>query len=94
MRNDMFSVLRRSPFSLAKTRDVALRLGALIACLALLVIAIPNSAQAFSDEELRTIAEQVNDKRATKKVAVTEEMAADGDPRVAPILKAKLDGDL
>jgi urea transport system permease protein len=43
MRNDMFSVLRRSPFSLAKTRDVALRLGAVIACLALLVIAIPNA---------------------------------------------------
>ncbi|WP_296989510.1 urea ABC transporter permease subunit UrtB [Thalassospira sp. UBA1131] len=94
MRNDMFSVLRRSPFSLAKTRDVALRLGALIACLALLVIAIPNSAQAFSDEELRNIAEQLNDKSATKKVAVIEEMAADGDPRVAPILKAMLDGDL
>ncbi|EKF09802.1 inner-membrane translocator [Thalassospira profundimaris WP0211] len=94
MRNDMFSVLRRSPFSLAKTRDVALRLGAVIACLALLVIATPNSAQAFSDEELRNIAEQLNDKSATKKVAVIEEMAADGDPRVAPILKAMLDGDL
>ncbi|WP_286792799.1 urea ABC transporter permease subunit UrtB [Thalassospira sp. UBA4513] len=94
MRNDMFSVLRRSPFSLAKTRDVALRLGVMIACLALLVIATPNSAQAFSDEELRNIAEQLNDKSATKKVAVIEEMAADGDPRVAPILKAMLDGDL
>ena len=94
MRNDMFSVLRRSPFSLAKTRDVALRLGAVIACLALLVIATPNSAQAFSDEELRNIAEQLNDKSATKKVAVIEAMAADGDPRVAPILKAMLDGDL
>jgi len=94
MRNDMFSVLRRSPFSLAKTRAIAPRLGALIACLALLVIATPNSAQAFSDEELRNIAEQLNDKSATKKVAVIEEMAADGDPRVAPILKAMLDGDL
>ncbi|WP_417835670.1 urea ABC transporter permease subunit UrtB [Thalassospira tepidiphila] len=94
MRNDMFSVLRRSPFSLVKTRAIALRLGALVACLALLVIATPNSAQAFSDEELRNIAEQLNDKSATKKVAVIEEMAADGDPRVAPILKAMLDGDL
>ena len=94
MRNEVFSVLRRSPFSMTKTRDVLCRFGAVIGCLALLVIATSHSAQAFSDEELRNIAEQLNDKSATKKVAVIEEMAADGDPRVAPILKAMLDGDL
>ncbi|HCW65763.1 MAG TPA: urea ABC transporter permease subunit UrtB, partial [Thalassospira lucentensis] len=94
MRNDMFSVLRRSPFSITQTRRFAVRICGMVACLMMLSVVFPNVAQAFSDEELRNIAEQLNDKSSTKQVAIIEEMAADGDPRVAPILKAMLEGDL
>lgn len=94
MRNDMFSVLRRSPFFITQTRRFAVRICGMVACLMMFAVVSPNVAQAFSDEELRNIAEQLNDKSSTKQVAIIEEMAADGDPRVAPILKAMLEGDL
>ena len=94
MRNDMFSVLRRSPFAMKKAAQYVARFGAVVACLMVFAVVSPNVAQAFSDEELRNITEQLNVKSATKKVAVIEKMAADGDPRVAAILKAMLEGDL
>ena len=94
MRNDILSVLRRSPFSMCKMHEIATRVVGVLGFVVVLAAFVPDTAQAFSDEELRNIAEQLDDKSATKKVAVIEEMAADGDPRVAPILKAMLDGDL
>ncbi|WP_254869861.1 urea ABC transporter permease subunit UrtB [Thalassospira sp. HF15] len=57
-------------------------------------MAVPDTAMAYSDEELRNVAEGLNVKSSTKKIEVIEEMAADGDPRVAPILRAMLEGDL
>lgn len=94
MRNELFSVLRRSPFSLKKVRGGFVRLGSAMTCLMLVAFVLPNAAQAFSDEELRNIAERLDTKSSTQKITVIEEMAADGDPRVAPILKAMLEGDL
>lgn len=67
---------------------------AVAAIFAVLVLASPRSAYAFSDEELRNVTEQLNDKSSTKKVEAIEAMAADGDPRVAPILNAMLEGNL
>ncbi|MBR9816083.1 MAG: urea ABC transporter permease subunit UrtB [Rhodospirillales bacterium] len=67
---------------------------AVAAIFAVLVLASPQPAYAFSDEELRNVTEQLNDKSSTKKLAAIEAMAADGDPRVAPILNAMLEGNL
>ncbi|KZD06696.1 urea ABC transporter permease [Thalassospira xiamenensis] len=67
---------------------------AVAAIFAVLVLASPQPAQAFSDEELRNVTEQLNDKSSTKKLEAIEAMAADGDPRVAPILNAMLEGNL
>jgi len=67
----------------------------LFAIVALMLVALaPQQAHAFSDEQLRQNAEQLNAKSSTKKLDVIEKMAADGDPRVAPILEAMLGGDL
>lgn len=68
--------------------------GLVLSCLMIGAIVLPQNALAYSDEELRIVAEGLNQKSATKKIAVIEEMAADGDPRVAPILRAMLEGDL
>jgi urea transport system permease protein len=65
-----------------------------VLCALILVVFAPQQAAAFSDEQLRQHAEQLNAKSSTKKLHVIEKMAADGDPRVAPILQAMLDGDL
>ncbi|WP_081944524.1 urea ABC transporter permease subunit UrtB [Thalassospira australica] len=94
MRNDMFSVLRRSPFLAQQSRKAFLCLGAFLVCLIVAVFALPERAMAYSDEELRNVSERLNVKSSTQKIAVIEEMAADGDPRVAPILRAMLDGNL
>lgn len=98
MRNDMFSVLERfrisSAFRGRSGEAFAARFTGLLACLMLMVVLLPTAAQAFSDEELRTVTERLAVKSATKKIAVIREMAADGDPRVAPILTAMLNGDL
>ncbi|NIY75746.1 urea ABC transporter permease subunit UrtB [Thalassospira sp. HF15] len=98
MRNDMFSMLRRSPFCLQEVRKSGSRpgnlWGAVLACLLVIFMAVPDTAMAYSDEELRNVAEGLNVKSSTKKIEVIEEMAADGDPRVAPILRAMLEGDL
>jgi len=67
---------------------------ALAAIFAVMVLASPRPAHAFSDEELRNVTQQLNDKSSTKKLAAIEAMAADGDPRVAPILNAMLEGNL
>ncbi|MCK2168040.1 urea ABC transporter permease subunit UrtB [Thalassospira xiamenensis] len=67
---------------------------ALAAIFAVMVLALPRPAHAFSDEELRNVTEQLNHKSSTKKVEAIEAMAADGDPRVAPILNAMLEGNL
>lgn len=94
MHNNLLSVLHRSLWSLCALRNAVARMMGVLACVVICATVAPDMAQAFSDEELRNITEQLNDKSTTRKVAVIEEMAADGDPRVAPILKAMLDGDL
>ncbi|MBO6806265.1 MAG: urea ABC transporter permease subunit UrtB [Thalassospira sp.] len=94
MRNDMFSMLRRSPHCLQQARKSGSRLGAVLACLLIFFMAVPDMAMAYSDEELRNVAERLDAKSSTQKIEVIEEMAADGDPRVAPILRAMLEGDL
>ena len=97
MRNHMFSMLRRSPFCIHKAQNPVLRragLGVVFACLLIVAMAAPQVAMAYSDDQLRTVAEELNVKSSTKKIAVIEKMAADGDPRVAPILRAMLEGDL
>lgn len=97
MRNHMFSTLRRSPFCIHKTQNPVLcraGLGVVFACLLIVAMAAPQVAMAYSDDQLRTVAEELNVKSSTKKIAVIEKMAADGDPRVAPILRAMLEGDL
>ncbi|MFH1806516.1 MAG: urea ABC transporter permease subunit UrtB [Pseudomonadota bacterium] len=53
-----------------------------------------SSASAFSDEELRIAADRLAGEGANDKIALINNMAADGDPRVAPILEAMLDGRL
>ncbi|MDP2698925.1 urea ABC transporter permease subunit UrtB [Thalassospira sp.] len=54
----------------------------------------PSPASAFSDEELRIAADRLAGDGANDKIALINNMAADGDPRVAPILEAMLDGRL
>ncbi len=61
---------------------------------AVIATAMPHPAHAFSDEELRNVTEKLNVKSATKKIKAIDAMAADGDPRVAPILNAMLEGNL
>ena len=57
---------------------------AVAAIFAVLVLASPQPAQAFSDEELRNVTEQLNDKSSTKKLEAIEATTADGDPRADP----------
>lgn len=80
MRNDMFSMLRRSPHCLQQARKSGSRLGAVLACLLIFFMAVPDMAMAYSDEELRNVAERLDAKSSTQKIEVIEEMAADGDP--------------
>ncbi|WP_417810536.1 urea ABC transporter permease subunit UrtB [Thalassospira alkalitolerans] len=61
---------------------------------AVIATTMPHPAHAFSDEELRNVTEKLNVKSATKKIKAIDAMAADGDPRVAPILNAMLEGNL
>ena len=67
---------------------------AVAAICAVVSLALPRPAHAFSDEELRNLTEQLNHKNSTRKLDAIEAMAADGDPRVAPILNAMLEGNL
>ncbi|MCC9620895.1 urea ABC transporter permease subunit UrtB [Thalassospira sp. MA62] len=93
MRENMFSMLRGLVLVFQQTCG---RAGQVMACLVLLaaIMVMPGIAQAFSDEELRNITQRLDAKSATQKIKVIDEMAADGDPRVAPILRAMLEGDL
>ncbi|AJD53760.1 amino acid/amide ABC transporter membrane protein 1, HAAT family [Thalassospira xiamenensis M-5 = DSM 17429] len=91
MRTVMTAVLCRFCF---RAKNSLSALFAVAAICAVMTLAFPQPAHAFSDEELRNVTEQLNDKSSTKKLAAIEAMAADGDPRVAPILNAMLEGNL
>lgn len=81
-------------FSACRSAMLCRVMAVLFACFVGGVAVLPQSALAYSDDELRHAAEQLNSKSTTKKLKVISAMAADGDPRSVPVLNALLGGDL